>query len=117
LFINNHIKYLLILILSVLFLPSFGLAGQYAWVDHRNALTTNMRVCSNESANIKVDIPSEFLETQGEQVALVAEVSSLFHEYTYADFSLKSITRLHINSKHSLVINRDLSKPIEIKIK
>jgi len=114
---NTYSRYLLILILSAILLPSSSQAGQYAWVDYKNILTEKMRVCIAESANIKVDIPSEFLRVQSEYVVLVAELKDLFHEFTYRDMRNYVKVFLYVNGKPHIIGTRDYNRAVEIKIK
>jgi hypothetical protein len=114
---NNYSRYLLILILSVMLLPSSGRAGQYAWVDYRNILAEKIRVCSAESANIKVDMPFEFLKNQSEYIVIVADLKDLLHEYTYVDMRNHISAVVSVNGKPHRISARDYDHAVEIKIK
>ena len=101
--------------LSVIFYPSSIWAEQYVWVDYKNPLKTNIEVCSQKSANITLNIPSEFLKEQNEYVVLVVDFNLLqrrfWQNYYY--------TILFINNKAYRIHVHDYAtkQSAEIKIK
>ena len=73
----SYVKYLWLFLLSAILLPSDSFAGQTAWLDYRNPLTKNIKVCSSSPANITVDIPPDVLKINSEHIVLVVLIENL----------------------------------------
>ena len=108
----NYAKYLWLFILSAILLSSDTFAGQVAWSDYKNDLTTDISVCSSNNADISVEIPSEFLNTKNEYITLVIHIKFL---KAYSDIS----NWLYINDhRYQVPMNlRSGNEQVEIKIK
>ena len=63
-------------ILISMFVLSSAWAVDYEWKDYRDPVAKTLRVCHDKYLEISVEIPSDFLESQGKYVSLVLELRS-----------------------------------------